>query len=83
MAARKPILAIVPPDGAAAELIREFKAGTIVAPDDHERIKRALLEYFQKFKSGQQQNLSEEADISKYERKNLTRELASFFNQLV
>ncbi|MCI0531462.1 MAG: glycosyltransferase [candidate division Zixibacteria bacterium] len=83
LAARKPILAIVSPDGAAAELIRECKAGTVVAPDDHEGIKKALLEYFLKFKSGRQQNLSEEADISKYERKNLTRELASFFNQLV
>ena len=34
LAAERPILAAVPPDGAAAELIRETGAGVVVAPDD-------------------------------------------------
>ncbi len=34
LAAERPILAVVPPDGAAAELIRETGAGVVVAPDD-------------------------------------------------
>ena len=34
LAAGRPILAVVPPDGAAAELIRETDAGVVVAPDD-------------------------------------------------
>ena len=32
LAAERPILAVVPPDGAAAELIRETGAGVVVAP---------------------------------------------------
>ena len=34
MAAERPILAVVPPDGAAADLVRETRAGVVVAPDD-------------------------------------------------
>jgi glycosyltransferase involved in cell wall biosynthesis len=42
LAAERPILAAVPPDGAAAELIRETGAGIVVAPDDVEGIRAAL-----------------------------------------
>jgi glycosyltransferase involved in cell wall biosynthesis len=42
IAAGRPILAVVPPDGAAAELIRETRAGTVVAPDDVAGIRAAL-----------------------------------------
>ena len=34
LAAERPILAVVPPDGAAAELIRETGAGVVAPPDD-------------------------------------------------
>lgn len=34
LAAERPILAVVPPDGAAAELLRETGVGAVVAPDD-------------------------------------------------
>jgi glycosyltransferase involved in cell wall biosynthesis len=42
LAAERPILAAVPPDGAAAKLIRETGAGTVVAPDDVEGLRAAL-----------------------------------------
>ncbi|HET8894009.1 MAG TPA: glycosyltransferase [Gaiellaceae bacterium] len=42
IAARRPILAAVPPDGAAAELIREAGVGVIVDPDDVDGIRGAL-----------------------------------------
>jgi glycosyltransferase involved in cell wall biosynthesis len=44
LAVGRPILAAVPPDGAAAELIREVGAGPVVAPDDVEAIGGALTE---------------------------------------
>ena len=44
LAAERPILALVPPDGAAADLIRETGAGLVVAPDDVEGIRSALAE---------------------------------------
>jgi glycosyltransferase involved in cell wall biosynthesis len=42
LAAERPILAAVPPDGAAAELIEEIGAGIVAAPDDVEALTRAL-----------------------------------------
>jgi glycosyltransferase involved in cell wall biosynthesis len=42
LAAERPILAVVPPDGAAADLIRETGAGVVVAPEDVEGIRDAL-----------------------------------------
>ena len=42
LAAGRPILAVVPPDGAAARLIRETGAGVVVAPDDVAGIGDAL-----------------------------------------
>src|SRR5918995_1762322 len=44
IAAGRPILAGVPPGGAAAELLRETGAGVVVAPDDVEGISDALRE---------------------------------------
>ena len=44
LAAGRPILAIVPPDGEAAEVVREAGAGIVVAPDDVEGIAAALEE---------------------------------------
>jgi glycosyltransferase involved in cell wall biosynthesis len=42
LAAERPILAVVPPDGAAADLIREVGAGVVVPPDDVAAIRDAL-----------------------------------------
>jgi glycosyltransferase involved in cell wall biosynthesis len=44
LAAGRPILAVVPPDGAAADLVRETGAGIVVAPDDVDGIRDALGE---------------------------------------
>jgi glycosyltransferase involved in cell wall biosynthesis len=43
LAAERPILAAVPPDGAAADLIRETGAGLVVAPDDVDGLRKALV----------------------------------------
>jgi len=42
LAAGRPILAVVPPDGEAAALIRETGAGPVVAPDDVDGIATAI-----------------------------------------
>ena len=51
IAARRPILAVVPPDGAAADLIRRADAGVVVAPDDVDGIRGALLELEHRFRA--------------------------------
>jgi glycosyltransferase involved in cell wall biosynthesis len=52
LAAERPILALVPPEGAAAELIREAGAGVVVAPDDVGGIRAALLELEGSWRAG-------------------------------
>jgi glycosyltransferase involved in cell wall biosynthesis len=43
LAAERPILAVVPPDGAAAQLIRDTGAGVVAAPEDEDAIREALV----------------------------------------
>jgi glycosyltransferase involved in cell wall biosynthesis len=52
LAAERPILALVPPDGAAAALIREAGAGVVVAPEDVEGIKAALADLHARWRDG-------------------------------
>jgi glycosyltransferase involved in cell wall biosynthesis len=52
LAAERPILAAVPPDGAAADLIRDTGAGVVAAPDDVQGLKEALTSLHGRWKAG-------------------------------
>jgi glycosyltransferase involved in cell wall biosynthesis len=52
LAAERPILAVVPPDGAAAELIRDADAGVVVAPDDVGGMAAALRDLHARWRAG-------------------------------
>jgi glycosyltransferase involved in cell wall biosynthesis len=52
LAVGRPILAAVPPDGAAAELIRETGAGLVVPPDDVDALRGALEGLHARFAGG-------------------------------
>src|SRR5207247_1736942 len=52
LAAERPILAAVPPGGAAAELIRETGAGLVAPPDDVPALTQALAELHAEWKAG-------------------------------
>jgi len=52
LAAERPILAVVPPDGEAAALIRGTGAGTVVAPDDVDGMAAALRELDEQRRAG-------------------------------
>jgi glycosyltransferase involved in cell wall biosynthesis len=53
LAAERPILAVVPPDGAAAQLIRDTGAGVVAAPEDEEAIRDALLSLHERWRAGE------------------------------
>ena len=53
LAAERPIIAAVPPDGEAAALLREVGAGTVVAPDDVDGLARALAELVGRWRAGE------------------------------
>jgi glycosyltransferase involved in cell wall biosynthesis len=52
LAAERPVLAVVPPDGAAAALMRETGAGIVVAPDDVKGMRAALEQLEGRFRAG-------------------------------
>jgi glycosyltransferase involved in cell wall biosynthesis len=53
LAAGRPILAVVPPDGAAAELLRKIGAGVVVAPDDIDGMARELEAMRDRWRAGE------------------------------
>ncbi|MDQ4081625.1 MAG: glycosyltransferase family 4 protein [Actinomycetota bacterium] len=53
LAAGRPILAVVPPDGEAAALVRETGAGIVVAPDDVDGIAASLAELERRWREGE------------------------------
>src|SRR5262249_53816655 len=52
LAVGRPILAVVPPDGAAAALIEEAGAGVVVPPEDVDAIPRALADLHERVGAG-------------------------------
>jgi glycosyltransferase involved in cell wall biosynthesis len=52
LAAERPILAAVPPEGAAAELIRETGAGVVAPADDVDALRAALLGLVERWRAG-------------------------------
>ena len=52
LAAERPILAAVPPDGAAARLLRDTGAGIVVPSDDVDALREALLDLHGRWKAG-------------------------------
>jgi glycosyltransferase involved in cell wall biosynthesis len=52
IAAERPILAIVPPDGAAARLIQDTGVGVVVAPEDVDGIREALVDLHTQWRDG-------------------------------
>ena len=53
LAAERPVLAAVPPDGAAADLIHETGAGVVVPPDDPAAIREALEGLHARWQAGE------------------------------
>lgn len=74
----KPILALVPKNGAAAQILKDYEASFIVEPDDIDGIKNSLIEIFELFKSDRIPVANQEL-IQSLERKKLTQELVKLF----
>src|SRR5207247_3289700 len=53
IAAERPILAAVPPEGAAARLLREVGTATVVAPDDVDGLAAALTALEGRWRAGE------------------------------
>lgn len=81
LASGRPILALTGRSAAAA-LIDEFNAGVVVAPDDVDGICRALEWFYERWRAN---DLPTRVDprVQRFDRRNLTGELAKVFDTLV
>ena len=79
LAARRPILAAVPPEGAAAELVRRTRAGVVAPPDDVEAIAAALAGLSAQWRAGTLVEPDEQLQLSRRRR---TEEFARILNEV-
>lgn len=80
MNTKRPVVAILP-DGVAKDLVLQSKIGLVANTDNVEDIQNVIKNYYQKW---QQNNLCFDPDfdiIKKFERKNLTKDLANIFDK--
>jgi len=83
LAARRPILASVPPEGAAAELVRAARAGVVVPPEDGEAIRAALAELVERWRRGELADIDLPAEIvERIDRKERVREIGELIERI-
>lgn len=84
LAAERPILAVVPPDGAAADLVRTAAAGIVVAPGDADGILRAIEELVRRWRAGTLEGpATNEALRVQNDRRTRSAEFATFLREVV
>ncbi|MEW6077777.1 MAG: glycosyltransferase [Thermodesulfobacteriota bacterium] len=83
LAAGRPILALVPPEGAAAGLIRDTRAGEVVDFNDQAGIQSAVSRYFHQWlKDGRVLTETDPEVVQQYTLKSLVKTLADHLDQL-
>jgi glycosyltransferase involved in cell wall biosynthesis len=83
IAAQRPILAAVPPQGAAAKLLREVGSATIVAPDDVDGLAEALAGLERRWRAGELDGIPlEDSTRERLSRRQRVEELADLLRSL-
>lgn len=76
LAAGKPILGLTPPS-AAAELIRESRAGVVINPDDATAIEQQIVAWFGQWQRGELRWQGDRAVVARFDRRLLAGQLAA------
>jgi len=80
LASKRPIVCIAPPGGDAANIIHESKCGSVFHFSETVKLKDEILKLYQLFKTDKL--VADCYNIDKFERKNLTGELAKLLDKL-
>ncbi len=81
LGARRPVLAIMPPEFEAARIIRETGAGVTVEAEDADTLDRSLIDSYMEYKSASACSTGER-DLSQYERRSGAKQLADILSEL-
>jgi glycosyltransferase involved in cell wall biosynthesis len=79
----RPTLAVVPPNGLAADVIKDTNSGLVVSNEYVEEISNSILHLFDMFMANKLEDSFSRVGIDKYNRKNLTQKLSEIFSQCV
>ncbi len=79
----RPILAAVPPNGLAADVIKDTNSGLVVSIENVEEISSGILTLYDMFTSNKLESSFKRVGIENYSRKNLTKKLSEIFSQCV
>ena len=78
----KPIMALTS-QGLCADLVQESGIGTVVAPDDSNGITQVILKHYEIYKRSHEESLLPNAELlDRFNRKNLTEQLSSVFDEV-
>ncbi len=77
----RPVLAILPENGAAADLVKKTKIGMVAHTDNVFAIKNVIFDYYSKWRDNKLIFSPDRTEIEKYERYELTKKLASVFDR--
>jgi len=83
LAARRPILGIVPPDGGDAWLLSSTGAGRVTGISDVQRVAEGFLHYWRLWRDGRLENVIPRQDLSQFSRRKVTAELAAIFDDVL
>jgi len=83
LAAHRPILGIVPPDGGDAWLLSSTGVGTVTGISDVERVARGFHHYWRRWKDGRLSEAPAEQNLDRFSRRKLTGDLASVFDEVL
>ena len=82
LAARRPILALMPA-GATADVVTTAGAGEVLRPDDVDAIARAVSASYDRWEEGRLESTAKAPVVESYSRRATTGELAALFGELV
>jgi glycosyltransferase involved in cell wall biosynthesis len=83
LASRRPILAAVPPNGTAADMIREGRAGTVVPADDADAMREAIQGFAKRWQGEGLKDIELAPEfVRRISRTERVRELAELLRQL-
>jgi glycosyltransferase involved in cell wall biosynthesis len=82
LGAKRPILAIVHPEGEAAALIKRTNTGVVVDPDDTHAIVKALQDFYTEWRTGEISYSPVDDEVKLYSRREQARQLCDLFEQI-